>query len=103
VLEPLTVVPAVGLFIDSKSLIGDGASLDLAMVEAKHLFRRASRRHWSVVAAARCECRKNYGWFYSFLSFRIFFTKCLGQRFSPGLSLSFSFHVCLLERVGMLV
>jgi hypothetical protein len=50
---------AAGLFIDSKSFIGDGASLDLAMVEDRRLFRRASRRHWCVAAAASFgECRK---------------------------------------------
>jgi hypothetical protein len=50
---------AAGLFIDSKSLVGNGASLDLAMVEARRLFRRVSRRCWSVAAAASFgECRK---------------------------------------------
>jgi hypothetical protein len=50
---------AAGLFIDSKSLVGDGASLDLAMVEARHLFRRTSQRRWSVAAAASFgECGK---------------------------------------------
>jgi hypothetical protein len=41
---------AAGLFINSKSLVGDGASFDLAMVEARRLFRRVSRRRWSVAA-----------------------------------------------------
>jgi hypothetical protein len=43
---------AAGLFIDSQSLVGDGVCLDLAMVEARCPFRRASRRHWSWAAAA---------------------------------------------------
>lgn len=34
---------AAGLFIDSQSLIGDGALLDLAMVEVWHLFQCPSR------------------------------------------------------------
>jgi hypothetical protein len=33
---------AAGLFIDSQSLIGDGAFLDLAMEEVRRLFQRAS-------------------------------------------------------------
>jgi hypothetical protein len=48
-----------GLFIDSKSLVGDGVSLDLAMVEARHLFQRTSRWRWSLAAAASFgECGK---------------------------------------------
>jgi hypothetical protein len=43
---------AAGLFIDSQSLIDNGALLDLAMVEARRLFRRESRRRWCLVAAA---------------------------------------------------
>jgi hypothetical protein len=35
-------VLAVGMFIDSQSLIGDGAFLDMAMEEARRLFQRAS-------------------------------------------------------------
>jgi hypothetical protein len=35
---------ATGMFIDSQSLVGDGAFSDLAMVEAQHLFRRSSQR-----------------------------------------------------------
>ena len=35
---------AAGLFIDSQSLVGDGAFSDLAMVEARRLFRRSPRR-----------------------------------------------------------
>jgi hypothetical protein len=31
-----------GLFIDSQSLVGDGVSFDLAMVEARRLFQRLS-------------------------------------------------------------
>jgi hypothetical protein len=34
---------AAGLFIDSQSLVGDGALLDLAMVEARRFFWCASR------------------------------------------------------------
>jgi hypothetical protein len=50
---------AAGLFIDSQNLIGDGASLDLAMEEARHLFQRASWWRWSVATAASFgECRK---------------------------------------------
>jgi hypothetical protein len=33
---------AAGLFIESEILIGDDASLDLAMVEARRLFQRSS-------------------------------------------------------------
>jgi hypothetical protein len=48
-----------GLFIDSKSLVGDGALLDLDMVEAWRFFRRASRRSWSwTTAASFGGCRK---------------------------------------------
>lgn len=36
---------AAGLFINLQSLVGDGAFLDLAMVEARRLFLRSSRRH----------------------------------------------------------
>jgi hypothetical protein len=43
---------AAGLFIDSQSLAGDGAFLDLAMVKAWRLFQHVSWRHWSVAAAA---------------------------------------------------
>jgi hypothetical protein len=32
-------------------IVGDGASLDLAMVEARRLFQHASRWHWSLAAA----------------------------------------------------
>jgi hypothetical protein len=50
---------AAGLFIDSQSLVGDGAFLDLAMEEARRLFQRVSWRCWSVAAAASFgECRK---------------------------------------------
>ena len=46
---------AAGLFIDSQSLVGDGASLDLAMVEAWRLFWRC----WIWAAAAGFSvCRK---------------------------------------------
>jgi hypothetical protein len=51
---------AVCLFIDSQSLVGDGASSDLAMVEAWRLFQCSSRRRWSLAAAASFgECRKS--------------------------------------------
>jgi hypothetical protein len=42
------------------TLVDDGASLDLAMVEARYLFQRASRWRWSVAAVASfgSECRK---------------------------------------------
>jgi hypothetical protein len=43
---------AVGLFIDSQSLVRDGAFLNLAMVEARHHFLRPSRRRWNWAAAA---------------------------------------------------
>jgi hypothetical protein len=50
---------AASLFIDSQSLVGDGALLDLARVDARRLFQRASRRRWSLAAAAGFgECRK---------------------------------------------
>jgi hypothetical protein len=35
---------ATGVFINSHILVGDGASLDLEMVEARRLFLRSSRR-----------------------------------------------------------
>ena len=35
---------AAGLLIDSQSLVGDGAFSDLAMMEARRLFRRSSWR-----------------------------------------------------------
>jgi hypothetical protein len=41
-----------GLFIDSQILIGDGALLDLAMMEARRSFQRASRRCWSWTVTA---------------------------------------------------
>jgi hypothetical protein len=44
---------AAGLFIDSQSLVGDGAFSDLAMVEVRRLFQRSSRRHWSWAVASR--------------------------------------------------
>jgi hypothetical protein len=50
---------ATGLFIDSQRLVGDGASLDLAMVEVRHLFQLSSWRHKSLaVAASFDESRK---------------------------------------------
>jgi hypothetical protein len=50
---------ATGLFIDSQSLVGDGASLDLAMVEARRLFQCLSWRCWSLAAVSNfSECRK---------------------------------------------
>jgi hypothetical protein len=42
---------AAGLFIDSQSLIGDGAFLDLAMVETRHLFFCPPRRRLATVVA----------------------------------------------------
>jgi hypothetical protein len=44
------LVLAAGLFIDSQSLVGDGASLDLATVEARRLFQCAYRRRCSLAA-----------------------------------------------------
>jgi hypothetical protein len=43
---------AVGLFIDSQSLVRDGTFSNLAMIEARRLFRRLSwrRRSWAAVA-----------------------------------------------------
>jgi hypothetical protein len=50
---------AAGQFIDLQSLVGDGASSDLAMVESRRLFQRTSRRCSSLSAAASFgECRK---------------------------------------------
>jgi hypothetical protein len=52
---------ATCLFIDSYSLVGDGAFLDLAMMEAQSFFQfqRASRRRWSWAAADGFgSCRK---------------------------------------------
>jgi hypothetical protein len=39
------------MFIESESLVGDGALLDLAMVVARRFFRHASRRRRSWTAA----------------------------------------------------
>jgi hypothetical protein len=84
------------LFIDSKSLIDDGASLDLAMVKVRRVFLRTSTRRRSVATATSFgECKKTYGLFCIFLSFRILSAKCPRQLFSPFPSLSFSFHVYL--------
>jgi hypothetical protein len=48
------------LFIDSRSLVGDGAYLDLSMEEARRLFRHVSMRRWSLAAAASfSECRNS--------------------------------------------
>jgi hypothetical protein len=48
---------AAGLFINSQSLVGDSASSDLTMVEARRLFERLFRRLWSLaVAASFGEC-----------------------------------------------
>jgi hypothetical protein len=52
---------ATCLFIDSYSLVGDGAFLNLAMVEVRRFFQfqRASRRRWSWAAADGFgSCRK---------------------------------------------
>ena len=58
---------AAVLFIDAKRLVGDDTFSDLVMVEARHLFRRSSWRHWSWPAAARYGgCSKPYGSFYIF-------------------------------------
>jgi hypothetical protein len=51
---------AAGLFIESQNLVDDGASLNLAMVDAQLLFQRLSRRHWNLAAAVNFgECRKS--------------------------------------------
>jgi hypothetical protein len=53
---------AAGLFMDSQSLVGDGALLNLEMVEARRFSQHASRRRWSLAAAADFgECRKPNG------------------------------------------
>jgi hypothetical protein len=50
---------AASLFIDSQSLVGNGALLDSEMVEARCFFRRVSRRRQSWTAAAGFGgCRK---------------------------------------------
>jgi hypothetical protein len=50
---------AAGLFIESQILVDDGASFDLAMVEARLLFQRSSRRRWNLAAAVSFgKCRK---------------------------------------------
>jgi hypothetical protein len=50
---------AAGLFIDSQSLVGDGAFLDLAMMEARRFFRHAPWRRWSWATTAGIDrCRK---------------------------------------------
>jgi hypothetical protein len=49
--SPCASLLAVGLFIDSQSLVGDGASSDLAMVESWQLFKHCLGRHWSLAAA----------------------------------------------------
>ena len=51
---------AAGLLINSQSLVGDGVFSDLAMVEARRLFRRSPRRRWSwATAAGYGGCRKS--------------------------------------------
>jgi hypothetical protein len=40
------------LFIDSQSLVGDGALSNLGMVEARRLSRRSYQGRWSWAAAA---------------------------------------------------
>jgi hypothetical protein len=42
---------AAGLFIDSQSLVSDGASSDLTIVESWHLFKHCLGRHWILAAA----------------------------------------------------
>jgi hypothetical protein len=50
---------AAGLFIESQNLVDDGASLTLAMVDARLLFQRSSRRRWNLAATVSFgECRK---------------------------------------------
>jgi hypothetical protein len=57
-------LPATGLFIESQNLIDDGASLNLAMVDAQLLFQHSSRQCWNLAAAISFgECRKPQGWF----------------------------------------
>jgi hypothetical protein len=62
-----------GLFIDSQSLVGDGASSDLAMVEARRLFQRP-------LALASAGNSRDGSEF--FLSFRVLSAKFLEQLFS---------------------
>jgi hypothetical protein len=47
----MCLVACSRLFIDSQSLVGDGAFLDLAMVEARRLFRCMPWQRWSWAAA----------------------------------------------------
>jgi hypothetical protein len=50
---------AACMFIDSQSLIVNGALLDLSMVEARYFFWHASRRHWTWATAVGFDgCRK---------------------------------------------
>jgi hypothetical protein len=73
---------AAGLFIGSQSLVGDGASSDQAMVEARCLFQRSSRRRWSLAAAASFgKCGSPKDGFIIFLSFWILSAMFLGQLF----------------------
>jgi hypothetical protein len=51
---------AAGLFIDSQTLVGDGALLDFGLVEAQLLFPCPSRRRWSWTAAAGYGGYKNH-------------------------------------------
>jgi hypothetical protein len=78
----------IDMFIDSQSLIGDGASLDLAMVEARRLFQCVSRRHWNLAASAE-NPKDSYIFFYP-LGF--YLQKISGQLF---FSFVFNFQVCV--------
>jgi hypothetical protein len=50
---------AAGQFIESQNLVDDGASLNLAMVDARLLFQRPSRRRWNLAATVSFgECKK---------------------------------------------
>jgi hypothetical protein len=52
---------AASLLIDSQSFIGDDVLLDLAGVEARRLFQRASRWRWSLAATAGFSVQETLG------------------------------------------
>jgi hypothetical protein len=56
---------AMGQFIDSESLIGDGTSSDLEMVEAQSLFEHSSR--WQPLASTSAGNHKNGSEFFYLL------------------------------------
>jgi hypothetical protein len=80
----------IDMFMDSQSLVGDGTSLDLAMVEARRLFQRVSRRRWNLAASA--ENPKDSSIFFYPLEFHL--QKNSGQLFFPLFSISTFVYSC---------